>query len=154
MGHKCWMICSGVMWMMIGVWLLFKGIVLIAEGALGGHPEISLSFRYFASAEQGAAVLVALGLFVGFIKGRFVLSKTVRRVCLRISELSLPIRIKQVYAPSYLFLLAGMMLLGILLRFIPIALDLKGAIDAAIGCALLNGAMLYLRAARSDSHLI
>lgn len=149
MGHKGWMICSGLVWMMVGLWLLFKGIVLIAEGALGSHPEISLSFRYFASAQQGAAVLVALGLFIGFIKGRFVLSKTVRRVCLRISELSLPIRIKQVYAPSYLLLLTSMMLLGMVVRFIPIALDLKGAIDVAIGSALLNGSMLYWRAARS-----
>ncbi|MDP1608919.1 MAG: hypothetical protein Q8L98_06370 [Chlamydiales bacterium] len=149
MGRKGWMICSGLVWMMVGLWLLFKGIVLIAEGALGAHPETSLSFRYFASAQQGAALLIALGLLIGFVKGRFVLSKTVRRVCLRISELSLPIHIKHVYAPSYLLLLASMMLLGMLLRFIPIALDLKGAIDVAIGCALLNGSMLYWRAARS-----
>ncbi len=143
------MICSGLLWMAIGLWLLAKGIFLIAQGCFLADPQNSFSFQAFGDVQKGATSLVSLALLLGFIKGRFVLSKTARRVCLRIAALPLPILAKQVYSAPYLILISGMMLLGIAMKFLPIPLDLKGALDIAIGSALLNGSLLYFRAAFS-----
>ncbi|MBU6384210.1 MAG: hypothetical protein KGQ49_06440 [Verrucomicrobia bacterium] len=126
MKHRGWIILSGLVWAAIGFLLLSKGV-----GLLGDRP-----------------LSLALGFFIGFFKGRFVLVKTVRRVVARIATLSLPIQIKQVYAPSYYFLILGMMSLGMLMRHLPISAAVRGVIDVAIGIALMHGAMLYFRAAR------
>ncbi|HAB98920.1 MAG TPA: hypothetical protein DCE71_03760 [Parachlamydiales bacterium] len=149
MKHKGWMICSGLLWMAIGLWLLAKGIFLIAQGCFIADPQLSFSFQAFGDVRKGATSLISLALLIGFIKGRFVLSKTVRRVCLRIASLPLPIRAKEVYSTSYIILILGMMALGMALKFLSIPLDLKGALDIAVGSALLNGSILYFRAAFS-----
>lgn len=149
MKHKGWIIFSGFLWLAIGSWLLAKGLHLIAQGTFLSDPEHSLALRLFGPPQKAASTLIALSLLIGFIKGRFVLSKTVKRVSLHIASLPLPIQPKKVYAPSYLALLASMMLLGLILRFTPIPLDLKGALDTTIGSALINGSLLYFRAAYS-----
>jgi hypothetical protein len=43
-----------------------------------------------------------------------------------------------------------MMMLGMIFRYLPIPIDVRGFIDLAIGSALMNGAMLYFRAARIE----
>jgi hypothetical protein len=80
------------------------------------------------------------------MKGRFVLSKTVRRVVHRISSLSEPIRFLDVYSAKYFVLIASMILLGMTLRWLSVPSDIRGMIDVAVGSALMNGAMLYFRA--------
>lgn len=134
MKHRSWIAVSGFTWFLIGASLLFKGLELIAQAALP---------------QKTATSLIALGLLVGFLKGRFVLSKTVRRVVTRIASLPAPIRFKDAYAPSYWILIAGMTSLGMLFRFLPIPIDIRGTIDVTIGSALINGAVLYFRACRS-----
>ena len=149
MKHRGWIVFSGFVWMTIGLWLLYKGLHFISDAAFSTD---SLCFRWssvFGSAQQGAAILIAAGLGIGFLKGRFVLSKTVHRVATRIASLPLPIRYSSVYPSSYWMVLSGMMMLGISLRFLPIPIDIRGLIDVAIGSALINGAMLYFRFARS-----
>ena len=125
MKHRGWIICSGLIWVLIGTWLLYKGLRLTST------PWI-----------------IACGLLIGFLKGRFVFPKTVQRVVGRIEALSLPIRFSQVYTPAYWMLIAGMMSLGMLFRFLPVPVDVRGLVDIAIGSALVNGATLYFRAAR------
>jgi hypothetical protein len=148
MSHRAWIAVSGFLWLAVGGGLLFKGLRLISEGAIS--PD-SLSFRMqglFGTPQQSGTALIAAALLIGYVKGRFILSKTVKRVALRIASLPLPIRFTSVYAPSYFVLIGGMIALGILLRFLPIPIDLRGFIDTAIGSALINGAMLYFQAAR------
>ncbi len=134
MKHRSWIALSGFIWFFVGVSLLYKGLVFITEASLG---------------EKEAAILIATGLLIGFIKGRFVLAKTARRVVTRIAQLSLPIRFKDAYAPSYWAILALMMLLGMSFRYLPISAEVRGVIDVAIGSALINGALFYFRAARA-----
>lgn len=143
MGHKSWIVVTGFLWALIGCTLLYKGLHFISLAALTSPAFLS----WFGEGERGATTLVGLGLVVGFIKGRFVLSKTVRRVTGRILSLPLPIRFNQVYGLPYLILIASMVFLGFCLRFVPI--DIRGFVDVAVGSALLNGAMLYFRAARA-----
>ena len=136
MKHKSWITFSGITWLTIGTFLLYKGLKLL-------------------SGSENATLFMAIGLAIGYLKGRYVLSKTVQRVSVRIASLSLPIRPGQVYAPSYWILIGSMMGLGLLFRFLPIPVDIKGFIDVAIGSALMNGAMLYFRSAKTTvvSHL-
>lgn len=151
MKQRAWVIFSGFVWLAIGSFLLYKGLHLISDAVLLSH---SLCFRLkniFGTSHQAGTVLIAAGLFIGFLKGRFVLSKTVHRISSRIVGLPLPIRFVDVYPSSYWILISSMVALGISLRFLPIPIDIRGFIDVAIGSALLNGSMLYFRFAKSFS---
>jgi len=118
---------SGVLWLLIGTWLLYKGLRLLSLSA----------------DRSEASWWMAAGLLVGFVKGRFVLSRTVKRIAGRIDALSEPIRFTQIYPKSYWLILGSMSLLGFVLRFFPV--DWRAFIDVAVGSALINGAMLYFR---------
>ena len=135
--QKTFINLSGLVWLAIGVFLLRKGLSLITAAQMEG--------------DQAAIILITAGLLIGFVKGRFVLSKTVKRVVARILSLPEPIRFSQVYSASYYVLIGGMILLGISMRWIPIPQEVRGTIDVAIGAALMNGAVLYFRAARQAS---
>lgn len=126
MTHRTWIAISGFLWFFIGTFLLYKGLHLVVDSASLG-----------------------IGLVIGFIKGRFVLAKTVRRVVGRIAALPLPIRLKDAYSKSYWILIGSMVVLGMSFRFLPISVGARGIIDVAIGSALINGALLYFRAARA-----
>lgn len=130
-----------MMWLGVGGMLLYKGIRLISAGTLD---PTSLS-HFWASPQQGAAVLMALSFMVGYLKGFFILPKTVKRVVNRIRSLPEPIHWAKAYPRSYWALLGGMVILGGLVRFLPIPIDLRGAIDLAVGSALIRGSLLYFR---------
>lgn len=147
MTHRTWIAISGAIWLAVGSLLLYKGLHFIADGTVIPGSLCGRLQGTFGSPQNAGAALIAIGLFIGFLKGRLVLSKTVKRVSLRIMALPLPIRFSQVYAPAYWILIAGMVGLGVAMRFLPL-IDLRGLIDVAIGSALINGAMLYFRAAR------
>jgi len=148
MTHRRWIFLSGWIWFFVGAMLLYKGLHFISEATLQTD---SLSFRFrdvFGSTQQAATILIATALLVGFLKGRFVFSKTVQRMTARILSLPSPIQWSKVYAPSYWIIIGSMMGIGMLFRFLPIPIDLRGWIDTAVGSALLNGAMLYFRVAK------
>jgi hypothetical protein len=121
MKRKNWIVITGISWLCMGVWLLYKGLSLISKS------------------------------LVGFLKGRLVLSKTVKRITKRIYSLQAPVGFKDAFPVSYWLLIGFMMTLGMGLKFLPISIDIKGAIDVAIGSALVNGAMLYFRTATYGS---
>ncbi len=139
--HRFCIRLTGFVWFAIGTWLFFKGLKYVSYGAF----EPSGISSFFATSERGAAILISAGLLVGFLKGQFVLRKTVTRVAGRIAALPMPLSIGKIYAPSYWILIGSMMLLGMSMNFLPIALDLRGAIDVAIGSALISGAILYFK---------
>lgn len=149
MKYRGWIAFSGFTWLFMGSFLIYKGVKLLGDSLLESN---SLSVRFqdtLGSPYQTATLLIGVGLIIGLLKGRFVLSKTVGRVVCRIVSLPLPVRFKDVYAPSYLALIGSMMALGMGFKYLPIPMDLKGAIDIAIGSALINGAMIYFRVAQS-----
>lgn len=139
--HKACIRLTGFLWFAIGSWLFYKGLKLVSQGAFSEEGISSL----FGNRGRGAAFLVSGGLLAGYLKGRFVLHKTVGRVALRILSQPLPLSLKNIYAPSYWILIGSMMMLGMLLNILPVPPDLRGAIDIAIGSALINGAILYFR---------
>ncbi|HNA61819.1 MAG TPA: hypothetical protein PKW79_01945 [Rhabdochlamydiaceae bacterium] len=143
---KMWLMISGATWMAIGIMLLVKGlkfIVTISETSGAVSPLLNWFVPLVGARQQAGLLLISAGLFLGFIKGRVVLVKTVKRISARIPEGSS--KISQVYDRKYYVILAVMVGIGMTFRFLPIPLDLRGVIDVTIGSALINGAMLYFR---------
>ncbi|NGX51181.1 MAG: hypothetical protein K1060chlam2_01042 [Chlamydiae bacterium] len=151
--HSHAIILSGLIWMGVGILLLIKGIqyIILAgnqvlSGTHQGFSLIQFLSRFSKNSEQAALILIAIALMLGFLKGRFVLKRTVNRVVARIRSHPSPLPVKAIYSKGYFILLFGMMLFGMVFKILPLPLDVKGFIDFTIGAALINGAMLYFRA--------
>ena len=127
--HLTALILSGTTWFLMGLFLLTKGVNLLIVKA--------------QMKDEIALCVIAVGLFIGFLKGRFVLSKTVKRMAVRIFSLPNPCPLNKVYPLYYYFILLAMMGLGFLFRWFPASIH--GFVDVAVGAALINGAVLYLR---------
>lgn len=144
-------IFSGFVWFAIGLYLLTLGMHFIVGTAVSGAYDPTSLLALFSpiagGREQGALLLIVIGLLLGFIKGRLVLAKTVQKVVDRIRSLPMPIKLSQVYGLSYVALIGVMVLLGMSLKWLQVPLVLRGIIDVAIGSALMNGASAYFRTA-------
>lgn len=152
--HRNAILFSGLLWFGVGILLLTKGIGYLVEGGNAvlngtqhGFSLIEQISRFSKDREQAALILICFALIVGLFKGRVVFKKTVNRIVARIRSYPSPVALKKIYPKGYLFLIGGMMGMGMLFKFLPLPLDVKGFIDFAVGAALINGAMLYLRAA-------
>lgn len=148
--HFTLIFLSGLVWMVVGCFLLPLGLnfiveTLLQENAQLPHPVLNFLSPYVGGLDQAALVWIVFALFVGFLKGRRVFAKSVQRSVNRILTLPNPTNLSKIYTPGYYILLASMVLLGVLVRFT--TLDVRGGIDVAIGSALINGAMLYFRSA-------
>lgn len=117
MNTRAWIFLSGAIWFVIGSSLLYKGVQLVSLPLLG------------------------LGFTIGFFKGKFVLSKTAKKMIARIEGLATPISAKDVYPLSYWILIAAMMGLGMVMRFVPN--EVRGVVDVAVGYALLYACSHY-----------
>lgn len=147
MKAKQWIVISGFSWLVIGVYLMLKGLSCMTLAMMEQQTPVVLMWLKIGvgSIHQGALALICLSLLIGFIKGRLVLSKTVSRIAARIYAQAEPIRIANAYDRKYYVILASMVGLGLLFRVVSIPYDIRGAIDVTIGSALINGAMLYFR---------
>ena len=149
--HKTLIITAGMVWFVIGVFLLQLGLRLLT-GLLLPEAHYSSMFssmaNMFGSYENSVIVLILAGLMVGFWKGRVVLAKSVNRVVNRIRSFEEPTSIAKMYSLPYYLLLLSMIGLGMAIKFFQVPMDIRGAIDVAIGAALINGSMLYFRQAR------
>jgi hypothetical protein len=148
--HRTWIVISGLVWCAVGILLLVKGLFYIVGAATSSQESSSVLNAIVSltgTVEQAALFLISLALLVGFIKGRYVLVKTVRRITKRILTMDAPIHVKDVYPKGYYMLLFSMMLMGMLFKWLPIGFALKGFIDVTIGSALINGALLYFKEA-------
>ena len=91
-------------------------------------------------------ISVILGVVLGILKGKFVLSKTALRNRNRISQLVPPLRIHRVFSGSFYGLIAGMMILGFLLREFNAYLGgyvVVASIYCGIGMALIAASSVY-----------
>ncbi len=143
--HAMAIVLSGVLWMGIGVFLLFKGFSLLLHPVANGSSVLLSFLQPFTGRGEAPLILVSLGLVIGFLKGRLILSKTATRIIRGIISKPNPFPIKDLYSKGYLLILGSMCLLGMTLRWVPIAYDLKGVLDVAVGSALINGSAFYFR---------
>jgi hypothetical protein len=150
MSKRCtfWIAFSGLVWFVMGTFLLVFGVKLIVYASLEQGKEAFLLgklLHVMKSKERAALLLLVSALLLGFMKGRLVLSKTVARVVKRIATLPEPIKASQVYPVGYIALIGCMVLLGVSMKWLHVPFDVRGGIDVAVGTALMNGAMLYFR---------
>ena len=120
---------------MIGVLLIYRGT---------GMYQIAVDEQ--SSTQMGIVFSVVLGIMVGFFKGLFVLSKSARKNRSRIQSLESPVKIHQLFSKPFYGLIAGMMLLGILVRSFNEYLGgyiVVAGIYCAIGVALMVGSRAY-----------
>ena len=146
-----WIAISGVIWFIVGIGLLTLGLNFIVSKAQVDILETTSFIAKIAplvgGREQAALAHIIIGLIMGFIKGRYVLVKTVRRVVERILALEMPVKFSQVYSRGYLMLIGAMIALGLSMKWIGLPTEIRGLIDVAIGSALMNGASAYFRVA-------
>lgn len=145
---RAWLVISGFTWIGIGIMLLVKGLrflVWVAEVPNQTAPILQWVTTFAKTKQQASLLLICGALLIGFVKGRTVLAKTVKRISARIQAGETHLTLNQVYDKKYYIILALMVGIGIGFRYFPIPLDLRGVVDVAIGSALINGAMLYFR---------
>ena len=140
-------VLSGLTWMFIGAFLLYKGLYYSVMCILAPPAMLNWIAHYLGSVQNGILFVIAVGLILGVVKARYVLIKTIQRVVKGIMVKPSPLKLTSVYRKRYCILILSMMVRTPILRFLPITNDIRGLIDIAIGSALLNGALIYFRLA-------
>lgn len=112
---------TGLIWLVMGSFLLFKGFSLLSPS------------------------LLFLSCGIGLLKGYFIMRKTALRISYRIFAQEVPLTLKNIYPPSYWFLIALMGSLGFFFNLFALPLAVRGFIDAAVGTALAVGATFYFK---------
>lgn len=154
LSHRQLIILSGIVWFLVGVFLLNVGLRLILEPIADGSNRyqnelfMGLLGHTFGGVQAAALLTIALALIVGYWKGRYILGKSARKGVERILGFPNPTSLFNVYSPKYYILLGCMIGLGVLIKVFNVPSDLRGWIDVAIGAALINGAMIYFQYAR------
>lgn len=153
--HATMIVLSGLIWLIVGALLLKLGLGLLVGViqpdymVLPSHyPVITLLTPYLGSKENGVLLLIAGSLYLGYIKGRYVLGKSAHRGVARIRAFPNPTLLSNIYSAKYYILLGAMVALGMSIKFLGIPNDVRGFVDVAIGSALINGAIIYFRSAR------
>ena len=126
---------AGGLWAVIGVFLIYRGILLY-----------QLAVEEQRAAGLSIALSVLAGLAVGAIKGKFVLSKTARKNKSRIENLAVSPKIHHIFAKPFYGFIVAMMLLGVALRTFNEYLGgylVVGAVYCGIGTALIVSSLVY-----------
>lgn len=152
--HTTLIVLSGLIWFAIGCFLLPLGLNFVVESILNENlitkhrPILDHLAPYIGGIDTAALIFIAFCLLVGYLKGRYVFSKTVQRGVERILMLPNPTSLANIYTKKYYLLLGSMVFLGVLVRLT--TLDIRGGVDIIIGSALINGAILYFRCALQE----
>ena len=90
--HFTLIILSGLVWLAVGCFLLPLGLNFVVESILKENNTVSLPILnflapYTGGLEQAALIWIGFALLVGFLKGRTVFAKSVKRSVNRILEL-------------------------------------------------------------------
>jgi len=156
LSHSKLIAISGLVWLAVGIYLLQLGLNLLLTGvgqdlAASNFPLLRMLAPYMGGLEMAIIALVVVALLIGYLKGRYVLGKSAKRGVERIRSFDNPAPLKNIYSAKYYILLAGMVGLGISIKYMGLSNDVRGLIDAAIGSALINGAMIYFQHAKPQT---
>ena len=135
MGKQRLLQVAGLIWIIVGLFLIYRSSDLYNLAVIEQNTS------------KGTLIIsVILGVVIGIIKGKFVLSKTALRNRNRINQLVPPIRIHQIFSGAFYGLIAGMMALGFLLREFNAYLGgyvVVASIYCGIGMALIAASSVY-----------
>lgn len=148
--HTTLIILAGLLWMVIGTFLLTLGVNFIMkaiETPVGHYPLMNSLAPYLGGKLSVGLLLIVAALFVGFFKGKYALGRSAVRVTHRIKSFPNPTSLHNIFSAGYYILIGSMVLLGIGIKYLGLAEDVRGFIDAAIGAALVHGGSIYFRLA-------
>ncbi len=137
-------------WLGAGLFLVVKGTALLSAAAKGGYAPLLEGLAPIASQKEvAAALLIALGLGVGFFKAKKVLKPlaTKNSTALQTGETT-----PKAVLIRTAILVGLMMGLGMGIRYLGVPGDLRGTILIAVGFALLQGGAVYMRFAATLDH--
>ena len=126
---------AGLIWIIVGLFLIYRGSGLYNLAVIEQN-----------TSKETLIISVILGVVIGILKGKFVLSKTALRNRNRINQLVPPLSIHSVFSGSFYGLIAGMMILGFLLREFNAYLGgyvVVASIYCGIGMALIAASSVY-----------
>jgi len=126
---------AGLIWIIVGLFLIYRSSGLY-----------NLAIIEQNTGKGTLIISVILGVVIGIIKGKFVLSKTALRNRNRINQLVPPLSIHQIFSGAFYGLIAGMMVLGFLLREFNAYLGgyvVVASIYCGIGMALIVASSVY-----------
>lgn len=154
LSHRALIIFSGAIWLAVGCFLFPSGLNFLLQAIENSYKDLGHSYpllQFFSTLtsnrENAVVILIALGMLLGYSKGRYVLSRTAQKSVERIRSLPNPTELKNVYGAKYYLLLGIMIGIGVSMKYLGIPTDVRGLIDIAIGAALINGAMVFFRLA-------
>lgn len=139
---------GGAFWLIAGFMLLTKGIGFLKNLMFfeSSHPLLDFYLNLTQDKETAVALLIATALALGMMKAIFILRKVAKKACLRLSTFPDPAPISALFGFRFLVIITGAMLMAYCVRQSGLSPDIRGVIDVAVGAALLNSAMIYLRA--------
>ena len=126
---------AGLIWIIVGLFLIYRGSGLYNLAVIEQN-----------TSKEALIISVILGVVIGILKGKFVLSKTALRNRNRINQLVPPLSIHHIFSGSFYVLIAGMMMLGVLLREFNTYLGgyvVVASIYCGIGMALIAASSVY-----------
>ena len=135
MGKQRLLQIAGLIWVIVGLFLIYRGSGLYNLAVIEQN-----------TSKEALIISIILGVVIGTLKGKFVLSKTALRNRNRINQLVSPISIHQIFSGAFYGLIAGMMVLGFLLREFNTYLGgyvVVASIYCGIGMALIAASSVY-----------
>jgi len=126
---------AGLIWIIVGLFLIYRGSGLYNLAVIEQN-----------TSKETLIISIILGVVIGVIKGKFVLSKTALRNRNRINQLVPPLSIHQIFSGPFYGLIVGMMILGFLLREFNSYLGgyvVVASIYCGIGMALIAASSVY-----------
>ena len=135
MGKQRLLQIAGLIWIVVGLFLIYRGSGLYNLAVIEQN-----------TSKETLIISIILGVVIGIIKGKFVLSKTALRNRNRINQLVPPLRIHQIFSGPFYGLIVGMMILGFLLREFNSYLGgyvVVASIYCGIGMALIAASSVY-----------
>lgn len=131
-----------LIWGMIGLRLLSKGMMYFSLAHQSGDYFVSVSSPL---KENLFSIWISISLLLGWIKGKFILTKSVDRMVRHIVSFDEPLKWKSLFPKSFFMVMFAMMLLGLSLKHLPLSDYIKGGMDTTIATALLYGAWIFYR---------
>ena len=126
---------AGLIWIIVGLFLIYRSSGLYNLAVIEQN-----------TSKEALIISVILGVVIGILKGKFVLSKTALRNRNRINQLVPPLSIHHVFSGPFYGFIAGMMILGFLLREFNAYIGgyvVVASIYCGIGMALIAASSVY-----------
>ncbi len=132
------------------IWGLVGTGLLIAGGAfLFGDRSLSVLNGETAVSWTSEIIGLSIALVIGFIKGRFVLTKVARKYIARILSLPESSPFYMTFSIKSWVMVVGMILLGRIIRAMGAPALVVGSIYVAVGIALIIGCRTYINSSQT-----